>query len=670
MRLRVNLQLPHHNVREGPAGPGCQHCGSVGKRFAFGPATARRVKAKLCSRLDRTRRRAGAGEGSSGLREVTDRLLECQSSRQWEEGFGVLQDAIASTVKVDVIAMGIAMSMAQKSPEAAAWASAVAVGKDMSCRAISANQVTLGTLLSAYGMVTNWLQAVQLVHLSYQWPVCPATLTVVSFNAMLAACRVQWPLTLHMLFASASQRLPPDVVSYNTVASNAGPWTWAVKLLTSAREASVRCNTIGNNAVIAACSTSFAWREAVAVADTMQFRGIQCSTVTCNSLGTANVRASHWQKASVVQDFMLDSKLTPDALSFNVILSALDRAEQPQSALNLLFNIKRHRLQLTPMSFGSAMSALSRGTRWRNALQLLSIMASSHLPAAAQVCNSALLACSRSSSWQWTFQLHEERPNADEVAAVAVVSAYDEAGRWQDALELLLRCSRERRLISSAALHVSACSACTRGRCWEQSLLLWEDMRFRGFAADEAAQGALLQSLSAANLGLWASSLRHVAGSQLVETGPLLRNFAMVPCEQVRQWTHSLAMSMALAQVGLQADVNTFGILLGSLQVIHQWVRSMLMVHQLRLRWCINEVHAGAAIATAQASQHWTLACDLLLNAGGMRVHFREPSTAFGAALEACSAYWWVSLTLAEEMSCQGLLPTLPLLAVKSDALE
>lgn len=98
--------------------------------FAFGPATARRVKAKLCSRLDRTRRRAGAGEGSSGLREVTDRLLECQSSRQWEEGFGVLQDAIASTVKVDVIAMGIAMSMAQKSPEAAAWASAVAVGKE------------------------------------------------------------------------------------------------------------------------------------------------------------------------------------------------------------------------------------------------------------------------------------------------------------------------------------------------------------------------------------------------------------------------------------------------------------------------------------------------------------------------------------------------------------
>eukprot|EP00434_Breviolum_minutum_P022856 symbB.v1.2.020167.t1/scaffold1649.1/size108312/10 len=143
----------------------------------------------------------------------------------------------------------------------------------------------------------------------------------------------------------------------------------------------------------------------------------------------------------------------------------------------------------------------------------------------------------------------------------------------------------------------------------------------------------------------------------------------MAPCEQARQWKKAFTMLSDVIEVGLQPDINTFGIVMGSLQTLRQWVHSMQLMKQVHsARLDINEVHAGSTIASAQASKHWRLACHLVLDAGRMRLYFREP--AFGAALEACSTFWWATLALAEEMSSQSLLPTVPLLVVKSNALE
>eukprot|EP00434_Breviolum_minutum_P022854 symbB.v1.2.020165.t1/scaffold1649.1/size108312/8 len=442
-------------------------------RRAFSGMSLFKRKAKLVP--GRTALRA-----AGSLREATESLLECQSFGRWQDGLDILRAAIASMVKVDVIAMSIAMSMAQK---AAAWASSVTLQEEMSCRTITPNEVTMGTLLGAYGKAMKWQEAVNLGRAP----------SLVAFNAALSTCRAQWRLTLEMLFTTALQRLPSDVVSYNTVTSAiVGTWTLAAKLVVAITEASLRQNVIGSNAAMAACSTSSAWREAMDLMDVMNSQGIQPTVITSNSLGTAGVRGSCWQLATVIQDLMLARKLAPDGLSFNVLLSAADRAEKPWTAMKLLSHVKRWHVQLSPISFGSAASACSRGILWTGALHLLSRMAAVSMNDA-EVRNIALLACSRSMSWRWTTQLLQGVQIQDEVAAIAAVSAQEEAGHWKDAITLLKQCCLAR-LISSASLHVSVCSACTRGRQWERSILLWEAMRSMGFVADTAAHGTVLDA--------------------------------------------------------------------------------------------------------------------------------------------------------------------------------
>ncbi|CAK8994715.1 Pentatricopeptide repeat-containing protein At2g31400, partial [Durusdinium trenchii] len=524
------------------------------------------------------------------LREVTQRLRECQkttSRRSWQEGLQILENAIAESVKVDVIAISILLAVAQK---AAAWTAAFALLEDMLCRAISPNEVTYGTLLSACQKPMLWQETLDLLRTRSPKP------RLVAFNAGLGSCRVAWSIALLMLSCGLSRRLPADIVTYNTVTSACETWPLAAKLLATATKAShgLRCTVIGHNAVIAASRESGAWREAMDRFTWMQLQGLRSSSVTLNSLG-------------------------------------------------------------------------SSGALWAPALSLLGSMATTAL-ASQEVFNAALLACSRSSTWRWTAELCDEVLRPDEVAAIALCAAQEEAGLWMDAMALL-KSSIQERLVGSATLHVSVCSACTRGRRWERSMLLWEDMRTTGFWPDAAAHGALLQMLSVAGAGKWRASLGHLAGLKGFAS-TILGNFAMAPCEQVRQWREALWVSSSLAEAGLEVDAKTFGLALGSLQVPHQWARSLILMAELpNKRLAMNDVHLGAALATAQASQQWPVAVALLKASGEHRLRCEEP--AYGAALQSTGPRWWASLALAEDMSLslQVRSTSLPLLEVKSDAL-
>eukprot|EP00913_Durusdinium_trenchii_P014934 g14008.t1 len=182
-------------------------------------------------------------------------------------------------------------------------------------------------------------------------------------------------------------------------------------------------------------------------------------------------------------------------------------------------------------------------------------------------------------------------------------------------------------------------------------------------------EGALLQMLSVAGAGKWRASLGHLAGLKGFAS-TILGNFAMAPCEQVRQWREALWVSSSLAEAGLEVDAKTFGLALGSLQVPHQWARSLILMAELpNKRLAMNDVHLGAALATAQASQQWPVAVALLKASGEHRLRCEEP--AYGAALQSTGPRWWASLALAEDMSLslQVRSTSLPLLEVKSDAL-
>ncbi|CAK8994682.1 Putative pentatricopeptide repeat-containing protein At1g12700 [Durusdinium trenchii] len=213
------------------------------------------------------------------LREVTQRLRECQttSRRSWQEGLQILENAIAESVKVDVIAISILLAVAQK---AAAWTAAFALLEDMLCRAISPNEVTYGTLLSACQKPMLWQETLDLLRTRSPKP------RLVAFNAGLGSCRVAWSIALLMLSCGLSRRLPADIVTYNTVTSACETWPLAAKLLATATKAShgLRCTVIGHNAVIAASRESGAWREAMDRFTWMQLQGTVLSHL--KSVGT------------------------------------------------------------------------------------------------------------------------------------------------------------------------------------------------------------------------------------------------------------------------------------------------------------------------------------------------------------------------------------------------
>eukprot|EP00913_Durusdinium_trenchii_P030179 g28278.t1 len=141
------------------------------------------------------------------------------------EGLQILENAIAESVKVDVIAISILLAVAQKAAEISLYSSFIS-------------------------------------------PDCHRT------GRPQRSCGL-------------SRRLPADIVTYNTVTSACETWPLAAKLLATATKAShgLRCTVIGHNAVIAASRESGAWREAMDRFTWMQLQGLRSSSVTLNSLG-------------------------------------------------------------------------------------------------------------------------------------------------------------------------------------------------------------------------------------------------------------------------------------------------------------------------------------------------------------------------------------------------
>ncbi|CAJ1379444.1 unnamed protein product [Effrenium voratum] len=600
--------------------------------LAFGP-WEKAASARFRSQA-RTLRRAA----SRALREVTALLAQCQKSGQWQLGFDILTGAMSAHVEADVIAVSIAAGAAQ---QVSAWGPSLALAEDATCRGIAPNQVSCGTLLASCGKARQWTQVLQ----ALRTEPAPA-MGAVGFNAALSACRTEWRRALLMLSSATCKRLVPDEVGYNSVADAVCQWAGAVALLRVAEEAELRIGTVALNTLMAQVS----WRLAFETFGQMHLHGIEPSLVSSNSLGTAAVRGSVWQAA------LQDRTSSRDVTSFNVVLSALDRGEKPQTALRLFTDALRRRVALSVVSFGTVASACSRGARWAPALWLLDALAPRRMAPSQEVANSALLACSRAGAWPRTLELVKERTPEDEAGLVAVAMALEEAGRWQHALALLGSGLR------SATLFVAVCSACTRGRQWEQAAEVLEAMSCASLRQDVASQGAQLQLLSSAHAGLWRQALHFAPGA-----GPgILRNFALASCEQVRQWAAALALCSQAAQAFAEPDVNTFGLLLGS-HAAGQWERSVTILKELVCtRLPVNEVHLGAAI-TAQESA-WPAAIFWL--GGFRRFRLRLNESAFGAALQACSEpAWQAALALAEDLGAR-VVPTLPLLAMKSAALE
>ncbi|CAE7765735.1 EMB2654 [Symbiodinium sp. CCMP2592] len=613
-------------------------------------------------------RKKAERSGRHRLHEVTKQLLQCKAAGQWQRAQELFRNAGAeSGVQVDIIALGLVMAAAK---EGRGWQPALALQQEALERALEPNQVTSGTLMSSFSNENHWMQA-----LSMWSHIGAGVLGTVGANAATSACQAQWQIASLILQTEARKRTALDIVSFNTAASCA-TWADAIQLLAAASEAKLRRSIVGENAALSASSDGPGWRFGLAIFGLLLPKGLTPSTVTLNAAGTLWVRVSSWPRASSMMQEMVSgvAPYTPDLISHNVLLNALDRAVAPRSALDLLMNMARRKLRPNVVSFGSAASACSRGVLWTSSLSLLAEMVARGMHPSDQLRNAVISACSRSTLWQLSGLLLSSQEKVDEAGHVAGISAFEEAARWRDALASL-RLARKS-LLNSGILFVTACSACSQGRRWESAVLLWKAMRAAGAEPDVAAYGALLQALVSSNVGHWQKAVQ-VRAEMAARKGVTLRtalvnNFALTTAEQVRQWPCSLQLHARAQQAGLAPDVNTFGVLVGCLQVKSQWVRSVGFLQELALaRLSANELHLGAAVGATEASGVWPMASMLLQRARWMRLHPGE--AAYGAALQAASgdpSAWFAALALAEDLAQFRLLPMITLLAFRHDALE
>eukprot|EP00435_Cladocopium_sp_Y103_P071158 s576_g36.t2 len=264
----------------------------------------------------------------------------------------------------------------------------------------------------------------------------------------------------------------------------------------------------------------------------------------CNATLKGCERASEWQKAVQLLSVMANQEVShglanssesglawpsPDILSFNTTISACEKATSWDGALALLEMLLQlssravqvsSRLRADAPSFNSVTRALTRVTQWEAGLELLSKAYSHRIQLNAVSSLMIVYACGRGNCWQGALteldrsylaprMTRLDNPATPRNLHNAIISACEQASRWQEALHLCFSKNGEGQdwHLDQVTLN-SALSSCATQKQWALTI---EMLDFRRYLAHHdqpiCASGFGAAALGCAMAGAWACAV-------------------------------------------------------------------------------------------------------------------------------------------------------------------
>eukprot|EP00435_Cladocopium_sp_Y103_P020353 s1126_g4.t5 len=308
-------------------------------------------------------------------------------------------------------------------------------------------------------------------------------MNVVVCNAALAA-GVLDPKHFHYW------KVEPDLISFNTASDllvKAGRWRQAQQTLQCLEDVGIERDTLSLNIQLSACP----WSAAAAIA-AAQGTGLQLDLVSFSSTMAACERFSAWLPALQIFQAQRHHGIAPDLIAYNSLTSACCKGESWSSGLHFFSDILMAGNGGSVEIAGTAvLAACKRNEEWPWCLELLQVL---QVRRAADVAafTATILACgkgSRTSECQMLLdQLKEMAPPP--LAAVNVqMMLHQVAGRWRDALQLLVSCA-QRALRCDEATLLGATTAA--GRRWRRAVLLMKTLELREMKPDVAVCSTLI----------------------------------------------------------------------------------------------------------------------------------------------------------------------------------
>ncbi|CAK9101589.1 unnamed protein product [Durusdinium trenchii] len=556
-------------------------------------------------------------------------------------------------VKPNVISCNSVISSCEKAGE---WQQALHFLEYMDTVAVEPSIISYNAAISACEKANHWRQALELFTLASTQTRLAGD--VVGVNAALSACAKAAAQTqaLSLFRAMPQMKLLPDVISYSTVITGQ-PWPQVLNLLELMGSAAVQPNTITRNAAITSCVTGVwpSWPVALELLRAAEHRSqpnrsplgqrssishLAEESVATNVVLSGCVRAAAWQAALELFAKMVEVA-SADAVSYSVAISAAEEATAWQDALLLLLATPRD--AAAPLAFAAAISTVARAghARWPWALELLRQMAREEVLPDVVCFNAAISSCEKAGQWPQALSLLDElgrrrtasvvsysaaisalrsapsgverarvlfdamqgaRVQPNVVSFVSLLSCYETAWRWPDALHLLISTSSTRALISSAAGNV-AMSACEKALEWEQALRTFWWMIEQSLQPDLISYVAAMSSCEKGHQ--WQAALSFFERMRLESIRPDVTcfNAAISCCEKALQWQQSLELLAAMASFRVASDSISLSAAMSACTRSSRWSAALyLFTATLPCAPCARSAQCAACAVRAAES--------------------------------------------------------------------
>ncbi|CAE7545434.1 unnamed protein product [Symbiodinium sp. CCMP2592] len=307
-----------------------------------------------------------------------------------------------------------------------------------------------------------------------------------SFGAALSACErgSQWLLALLLLQDMDDRGVQRDVISCSAAISaceKSAAWQSAVALVETMTTSQIRCDVVCLGAAVAALAAGSEWSRALHMAREMEVASVSLNVVAYGSALKACEMSRSWEQALAILQEMEDRQVHPNVICFNSTISACEKSACWEWALEVLWQMRLRRLPADVISYSAASSACEKCAQWQWSLHLLDDMMLCRVDPDNYTYASSISACQKASEWLVALSL----PRQDTIAVAAAISACEKGQKrrsdtaWRSASALLAELA-PKRLQRDAICSNAILSAFEKAQKWIQALALLHTRRAPG----------------------------------------------------------------------------------------------------------------------------------------------------------------------------------------------
>eukprot|EP00899_Mesostigma_viride_P011819 jgi/Mesvir1/20638/Mv14860-RA.1 len=325
-----------------------------------------------------------------------------------DEAFAALADMRAGGCAPNAF---VASALMSACINAGQYTRAVAVHEAL-CRGsppVAPNVIVYSTLITAYTGMGAWEAAAEVFEEMSSLGLRP---DVYAYSALISAYdKAGQSRRARAVFdAMVAAGIKPNVVAYSAMISahgQAGEWEAALDLLRAMEAARCRPNLIVFNALISACANGRRLDRAMDVLTMLRARGLRPNVITFTSLIAAAEKVGDVAAVQRLHSQMLTEGLVPDEYTVASLISSYGNAGQWEDALAQFRSAQAQRLALDTVVYNALISACAKCDQMYWAEKVFADMK-----------RDGLVAC-------------------DVVTYNSLMSGYEKAGRWREALALL-----------------------------------------------------------------------------------------------------------------------------------------------------------------------------------------------------------------------------------------